>query len=1039
MEVIAIQTAGSWWQRTAWLAVAVGFACRAMGGPLQLISTPDPSQSPPAGGCGDSWAPIISPDGRYVLFGSTANNLVLTGNTNSLLALFPAPVNVFLRDRTNGVTTLVSVNFNGTGGGNGNSWPSALSTNGRYALFESSASDLVPGDTNGFTDIFVRDLTEGTTMLVSVSTNGGSANGTSRSAVMTPDGRYVAFVSEANNLVPGDTNGIPDVFVRDLQAQTTVLASVGATAVASPANSGINLSASESPDITPDGRYVAFYSTAGNLVPGVQTVGDIYVRDLVAGTTIWASSAARTILQSFQTMSGMSNAVCFNHAISSDGQFVAYEARQLLYKGSATAGLILRYGLQTGLTDLLHTNGAVATGAVNDNITQGAGYEDVRSLDITPDGRFVAFIANTNGNSGATTCVEIWDAQRGAVTLVSGNLSNSVPTNSSCDWPTLDSTGRFVAFLSSATNIVTNLLAGQYHLYVRDMQAGTTTLVDGDTNSVGSPISPATGPRMSADGRFVAFECPDASLVPNDRNHAYDVFVRDLQTGGLELVSGRDPSMPSLTPNGASILSTASVSTDGRYIAFSSDADNLVPNDANGCSDVFLSDLLLGTNILVSVGTNGLAADGASSEPSISGDGRYVAFNSAADNLVPGDTNRTMDVFLRDLQTSTTVLVSVNSNGHGPGNGSSYSPIMSADGRYVLFHSLAENLAPGSYTPGVENLFLRDMQLATNYGLTQMHSGMPVGTMTPSGRFVLFSGTLSPYYYLPTSLYLWDSLSAGLIYTNAATGVVNVALSPDGNRIAYAATSLCVVDRLAGTNGVISATNAGSHSGLRFSSDGRWLAYVTPQNNTNQVYLYDFQFGTNLLVSRGYSAREPANANSDSPDISADNRFVAYRSAASNLVPGDTNGLPHLFLYDRQNGTTTLLSASRLGPWAANNRSQTPVFSGDGQTLVFQSWASDLAAQDFNQGSDVFAYSLYASGSIPLFSATALPASVAGQGPWITWPVVAGRTYVVEFKNSLADAEWQPLSASMTVVGSQAYLNDLSAGAGPRFYRVEAY
>ena len=203
--------------------------------------------------------------------------------------------------------------------------------------------------------------------------------------------------------------------------------------------------------------------------------------------------------------------------------------------------------------------------------------------------------------------------------------------------------------------------------------------------------------------------------------------------------------------------------------------------------------------------------------------------------------------------------------------------------------------------------------------------------------------------------------------------------------------------------------------------------------------MYDCQAGTNLLVSRGYSAGEPGNAGSDSPDISADGRFVAYRSAASNLVPGDANGLPDIFLYDRQTSTTTLLSASWLGPWAANNRSMAPQFSGDGQTLVFQSWASDLVPHDFNQGRDVFAYSLYASGSIPLFSATVLPAAIPGQGPRILWPVVPGKTYSVEFKNSLSDPQWQPLAGNITVIGSQAYLDDVSPGPGPKFYRVSAY
>src|SRR5262249_10132676 len=155
--------------------------------------------------------------GRYVLFASTANNLVLSSSNNPLPMIPLAKLNVFLRDRANGTTTLVSVNLAGTGGGNGDSVPTALSTDGRYPLFESSASDLIAGDTNGVADVFVRDLVSNSTVLVSVSTNGGAANGVCRGSTMTADGRYVAFVSAANNLVADDTNGIPDVFVRDLQ------------------------------------------------------------------------------------------------------------------------------------------------------------------------------------------------------------------------------------------------------------------------------------------------------------------------------------------------------------------------------------------------------------------------------------------------------------------------------------------------------------------------------------------------------------------------------------------------------------------------------------------------------------------------------------------------------------------------------------------------------------------------------------------------------------------------------------------------------
>ncbi len=423
------------------LLLLAGVSVPASAQTFQLLSALDALQGAAAGGGGDSGAPVISAEGRYVLFASTAANLVLMSSNTAVPPRNPPALNVFLRDRTNGTTALVSVNLAGTGGGNGDSLPVGLSTNGRYAVFESSATDLVPRDTNSATDVFVRDLAEGTTIPVSVSTNGGLGDGASRSAAMTPNGRYVAFVSAATNLVAGDTNGIPDVFVRDLQAGVTTLASVGAMPVSGKGSS-------ESPDITPDGRYVAFYSTATNLGAGVPNTQDVYVRDLVGGTTIWASTgagaAALAVLQA-------SKVVCYNHAISADGRFVAYEVSPASGSSPLYPGLILRYSLDSGATDLVHTNAAI----------QPAVGLDIRNLALTPDGQRIVFVASTNGTSGATTCILLWDAATGATTLVSGDLGNRVVTNCTCDWPMIDPTRQLVVFSSTATNLTTNALVGR--------------------------------------------------------------------------------------------------------------------------------------------------------------------------------------------------------------------------------------------------------------------------------------------------------------------------------------------------------------------------------------------------------------------------------------------------------------------------------------------------------------------------------------------------------------------------------------------------
>ena len=841
--------------------------------------------------------------------------------------------------------------------------------------------------------------------------HGFGANGASRSSVMTPDGRYVAFVSAANNLVPRDTNGIPDVFVRDLQANTTTLVSVGARAA-------WPTSASEDPDITPSGQYVAFYSTATNLVPGVAAGADVYVRDLVSSTSTWASSGAKGIVHS-------NTVLCFNHRLSADGQFVAYEASG---NGSTTPvslvpasyGFVLRYNVGSGVTDLVGTNAAVPTAA----------NEDIRSLDMTPDGQFIAYVANTNGIKGDTTCVRLWSAATGISTLVSGDVNGQVPSNSTCDWPTLDATGRFVAFMCSPRNLTANAVSGDYHLSLRDTQAGTTTLLDADTNGVGSPISASTIPIFSADMGLVAFESADAALVAGDRNHDYDVFVRDMSTGASELISAHEASLPSVSPNGTSIVSADSLSADNRYVTFASEADNLVGDDTNGLRDVFVRDVVSATLELVSVATNGVCSDGVSTDASITADGMYVVFTSSADNLVAGDTNRAQDVFVRDLQAGTTALVSASVSG-GPGNAASYSSTIDRNGRYVVFLSKANNLALGTY-PGKENIFLRDLQAGTTTALT-MISGT-VASMTPDGRFVAFLGVLSGSY---SNLYVWDTQAAARTYTNNTSGISSCAISPDGSRVAFwagvMAPSLYIAEPQTGTSSVLLAPIVSAPPGLlRFSADSSVLTFAAKLSNTNQVYFYDFRLRTNVLVSHTFfSGTAAAYGSSDYPAVSADGRFISYRSAATNLVAGVTNGVPQVFLYDRQTGMNTLLSGSVLGTPMPNNRSMAPFFSADGRVLLFQSWASDLVANDFNHAGDIFSYTL--------MLGLILPGSGPGEGPWVSWPWVPGKAYGVEFKDDLNEPSWHPLTGTITHSGTKGFIQDPAPAAGQRFYRILAH
>ncbi|HEY5909147.1 MAG TPA: hypothetical protein VJA21_00935 [Verrucomicrobiae bacterium] len=972
---------------------------------VQLLTTSDPALVP-SGGSGDSWTPVVSADGRFVLFCSTAHNLILASNNLPIPVAFPPNLNVFLRDRTRGTTTLVSVNSSGVAGGNGSSMPVDISTNGQYVLFESTASDLVAGDTNNVRDVFVRDTVNGSTVLVSVATNGLAGNGASSSPVMTPDGLYVAFVSAASNLVPDDTNGVADVFVRDLENHTTVLASPGA--VSRPWDLG-----AESPEISEDGHYVVFFSLATNLAPGLMGRGDVFVRDLVGNTTVWASSFGHMGAAS-------SNVICFNHSLSANGRYVVYEAADM----ATNCGTILRYDIQSGQTLTVDTNAAVSHSL-----------ERITTLDISPDGRFIAYIANAYDTSGTNTCIRLWDAQSSQSTLVSGDLAGFVPTNSICDWPTVDPTGRYAGFLSTAPGLVTNALGGPYHLYLRDLQTAATLLLDIDTNAVGTGVSAGTIPRLSADARVVALECNDGNLVAGDNNHAWDVFLRDLATGNIEMISAREATLPSATPNGPSTITPYSISSDGRFFAFSSTADNLVLNDTNGWRDAFVRDAYNGVTTLVSVATNGASADNFSSEPAISADGRYVVFTSSADNLTTGLGTRKQQIFLRDLKSGTTTLASVNPNGTA-GSGDCFGPQVSPGGRFVLFWSKALDLT-GTPTFGRSGIYLRDLQLSKTYLLITAPFGAsvsPAFAATPDWHFVAVSGGTSASIDTPV-VRVWDTSAAMFAFQTAASqqyACEALAITPDARRLAFGGYSrLYVCDLTNGTPQLI-LLQASNLKTIQLSQDGHFLMLVGRYSGLLHVFLSDLDNpGTPMRVDHAFgSPGAISDCTSDSASLSPDGRFVVYRSLATNLVPGDTNGVADIFLYDRLTGTNMLLSATASGG-VPNLVSAMPIVAADGRTIFFESAASDLVPNGFSFDRDIFAY--------PFLYATILPGSSPGEGPWVSWPFVPGRNYRVQYQDALNDAQWQDLGGSVTNLGTRAYMQDPAPDNSHRLYRILSY
>jgi Tol biopolymer transport system component len=1040
----------------------------------QLISARLAALPLPASGNRASVDPLISSDGRFVLFESTADNL-LPGTGGQVW------LQVYLRDRASNTTTLVSVNLNGFGG-NGHSTYGGMSADGRYVVFQSDASDLVAGDKNRATDIFVRDLVAETTVRASVSTSGIEGNGVSTSPVITPDGRYVAFLSKASNLVANDNNGIPDVFVRDLVLNTTILATVGATnSINSPPLPPFyDTSFLSPPAITPDGRYVAFATTYGGLVPGMsQFPGDVYVRDLVANQTIWASTNASAM--AYAILGGLPYPPSFHPLISDDGTLVTFKT------GLGNLAAIFQYSMTNGTTTAVFPKALLYS--VFSLGLPPPPTEDFYGPEMTPDGRFVAFMApEGSANQGTNGSVRLWDSQTGTNVLVSANTNGVYSTGSLSLGPVVTPDGHYVVFLSNAGDLTGNAVSNGFHIFRREMLGGTTAMLDVDTNGVGTADFSGMNPSLTTNGQFVAFSGPDAGLVPLDDNGEDDVFLRDMTAGTTQLISARNTSVSLRSGAASSSEGPLSVNADGRWAAFASYANDLVPNDTNNLQDVFVCDRWSGSNFLVSVAQNGGSAlGGQSMSPLISTNARYVIFLSAATNLTadvitnPG----TYNIFRRDLQLQTTVLVTVNTNGATSGDKSSSSSVISQDGRYVAFLSQARNLAAGA-TNGGE--FWRDIDGGVTAAFfTNTFAQFPP-TMSVDGRYVAYAVAFGP-----PKVSVWDSSQLMDIYTNMASFA---AISPDGSRLLYQNNGIAHVQDLVNGTNMLTVTGAQKIRGPGgvWSGDGRFVAIVTTSavsamdgNHTNDVYLFDLLTPTNMLVSVNSSLTGSGNAASDWPAVSWDGRFVVFRSFSTNLVAGHTNA-PDLYLYDTTTGTNSLLTLEQPEPDLITWPSQ-PVISIDVSSAVFQTCSSGLSLGDLNGTQDVFAALLppaanadsdgdgipdwwmiqyfghmtgqagdlslaqddpngtgmttlqdYIAGTNPtdptsVFQTGVVPPVSAGGNVTLVWSAVAGRTYSVQYKDSLDDPIWQPLSGNPIISGNQGQFA-VPADRPSRYYRI---
>jgi len=531
----------------------------------------------------------------------------------------------------------------------------------------------------------------------------------------------------------------------------------------------------------------------------------------------------------------------------------------------------------------------------------------------------------------------------------------------------LKTIARFCSMLLLLALILTS--AGSVHA-----MPGNTTRV-----SVASDGTQANGgsftPSISADGRYVAFASIAVNLVSGDTNGVQDIFVHDRQTGQTTRVSvasgGAQANGPSFDP---------SISADGRYVAFASLATNLVSGDTNNTGDIFVHDRQTGQTTRVSVATGGGQANGNSSNPSISADGRYIAFDSNASNLVSGDTNNTGDIFVHDRQTGATTRVSIGPGGTQANRGS-LAPSISADGRYVAFHSDATNLVSG-VTNGTTHIFVHDRQTGATTRVSVASDGTEGNSVSikPSisadGRYVAFQS-------IATNLVSGDTNGTQDIFVHdRQTGqTTRVSVASDG------------------TEG-----NSGSND-PSISANGRYVAFQSQANNLvsgdtgfiTDIFIHDRQTGVTTRVSIAFDGTE-ANNVSSAPSISADGRYIAFESNASNLVDGDTNGTQDIFVHDREDNTApTVVSITRADP---NPTSAASVRF----TVTFSEPVTGVDASDF---------ALTTTGSLSGMSVT----SVSGSGNTYSVTVSTGtgtgtlRLDVID-NDTIIDAAGNPLGGS---------------------------
>ncbi len=570
---------------------------------------------------------------------------------------------------------------------------------------------------------------------------------------------------------------------------------------------------------------------------------------------------------------------------------------------------------------------------------------------ISADGRFTVFVTESRnlapGDDDDLEDVYLKDLQSGAVTLVSQGIDGKA-ANAAAQVPAISSDGNTVVFASSASNLVVGDDDGARDVFAFDRVTGLIERVSRNPEGTGNPSS-SDLPSVSADGRYVAFRSRRTDLAPGEDENSTqdDVYVFDRQ-----LTLWERANVSTSGEQGNQRAFRFAISRNGRYVAFDSRADNLVDGDENDRDDVFLRDRTMGTTVRVTVDLSGDEFPSPSADDLSVSDTGVVAFSSRQ-ALLSNDTNVSTDVYTASASVGSLSLVSVNSSNESS-NGISDEPEISANGLAVVFRSTATDLADGD-DEGQDDIFVRDLvggtttRVSVSAPMTGGNNDSEGGSINDDGSAVVFSSRASDL-VLPDDNFQQDVFLAEVEQ-------MTITRASD-----------------AAAPGVPSQTGMGASESPRMSGDGSFVVFtsmlteldpITGQNPEDQ-YVFRWSAGTGAFknLSRANNG-SIANEFSDRGDISDDGSRVAFESGATNLAGDDDNQASDVFMYSEDTGLLSLISRNAEGEVVSGGGDGVRL-TADGRYAVFETRA-ELDAADDNNDLDIYRVDL-TDGSLTLVS-----------------------------------------------------------------------